>query len=243
MITKVTITGADDSVHPKELVELQKEFPFAEWGILMSGSTLRIPAQPRFPSVDWLTCLFHVNQSSKSLGTPLNLSAHLCGSYVKDLLKGDASFFTNHIDVVGMFKRVQINTHGVPHKFDKDAFVKVLRVLPFEFIFQIDNANEDLVMCAADAKNIKYSGLYDLSHGAGILPEAWPKPSETFKCGYAGGLGPDNLDEQIGLIGGLTIGREIWIDMETKVRSDNDYEFDLDKVRKCLEISAKYVGK
>ena len=35
----------------------------------------------------------------------------------------------------------------------------------------------------------------------------------------------------------------IWIDMETKVRSDDDRQFDLEKVRRCLEIAAPFVVK
>lgn len=34
----------------------------------------------------------------------------------------------------------------------------------------------------------------------------------------------------------------IWIDMETRVRSNNDATFDLTKVRRCLEIAAPFVA-
>ena len=36
----VTITGADDSIQPSQLLDLQKEFPFVEWGILLSRNLL-----------------------------------------------------------------------------------------------------------------------------------------------------------------------------------------------------------
>jgi hypothetical protein len=97
--------------------------------------------------------------------------------------------------------------------------------------------------------------------GAGILPREWPKPiyldvhpgddgcgvQQHRYHGYAGGLGPDNLAEQIPLILAAAAGNEhtaegrIWIDMETRVRSSDDRTFDLAKVRRCLEIAAPYV--
>ena len=41
----VTMTGADESVDPKALIELSKEFPFVEWGILIgSQSGMRFPS-------------------------------------------------------------------------------------------------------------------------------------------------------------------------------------------------------
>jgi hypothetical protein len=50
-ITKVTVTGADDSVHPHQLVTLAEEFPFVEFGILLSRNSM---GRTRFPSRAWL---------------------------------------------------------------------------------------------------------------------------------------------------------------------------------------------
>ena len=36
ILERVTITGADHDVRPQELVDLWKEFPFVEFGILFS---------------------------------------------------------------------------------------------------------------------------------------------------------------------------------------------------------------
>ena len=35
-LTKVTLTGADDFTDPKRLIEISREYPFVEWGILFS---------------------------------------------------------------------------------------------------------------------------------------------------------------------------------------------------------------
>ena len=88
-------------------------------------------------------------------------------------------------------------------------------------------------------KNI--SALFDLSHGTGVLPDQWPATLNFVKCGYAGGLSPENLELQIKAIERIVGDTPIWIDMETHVRSNMDAQFDLSKVRTCLEISSRVV--
>jgi hypothetical protein len=60
-------------------------------------------------------------------------------------------------------------------------------------------------------------------------------------CGFAGGLGLDNLEDQLERLATVAGDRAIWIDMESKIRSEAD-EFDRDKVRRCLEIARRYVS-
>ncbi len=57
-------------------------------------------------------------------------------------------------------------------------------------------------------------------------------------CGYAGGLGPDNLEEQLELISAAAGDCSFWVDMEGKLRTLDETEcdwFDLGKARRCLE--------
>lgn len=35
-INKVTVTGADDSIDPGDLISIQQEYPFVEFAILLS---------------------------------------------------------------------------------------------------------------------------------------------------------------------------------------------------------------
>lgn len=232
MITKVTITGADQSIHPQALADLSGDFPFVEWGILVSRKQ---SSGPRFPSAGWILELAAVKNefNLNHPGLPMQLSMHLCGAYVREFLKGDFHFWDNL--PAHLFERVQLNTHGEPHTWSP------FRVAHFiashsrhEFIFQYDNVNHVVTAYELD----KVSALYDLSHGAGILPEFWPLPLKNCKYGYAGGLGPHNLKEQMEEINQVSGNEEVWIDMETQVRSGSSLEkFDLDKVHRCLEIA------
>jgi hypothetical protein len=243
MITTVTITGADDSIAPEELIRLAGDFPFVEWGILISRKQI---GTSRFPSYKWLQELMHLYNR---VGRVLPISMHLCGGYVRDFFNGEFTFLNDLPILWPMFRRVQLNSHGEPHTWSADPVAQFIRAHPDkQFIFQYDNVNTDLleVLCQPTYNLKNVAALYDLSHGAGILPEEWPKPLAFCPVGYAGGLGPDNLATQIPLIENLVGDTPIWIDMETKVRSFTNHMpsqevFDLNKVRACLETAKPFV--
>jgi hypothetical protein len=235
----VTITGADNSIDPAELVKLSIEFPFVEWAILYSQKR---NGTFRFPTMQWFTDL------SKAIAyNDVNLSLHLCGYYVRNFLKGGDDFAASlPIEIFRLFKRIQINTHGEPHEWNMPDLIANIRPLKSkEFIFQIDGdgKNEAMAkMLVLEHKLPNVSFLLDCSHGAGILPNYWPMPPvSNASTGFAGGLGPDNLAEQIVPIQKAAdndhFKADWWIDMETKVRSFNDQQFDLSKCRIVLETA------
>ena len=257
MIDRVTITGADDSVRPEDLIELTREFPFVEWGILASASSTGRAA--RYPSWEWMIKL----QAITTTKCPMQLSLHLCGRWVRNLIQGyrdqqltDATFF--------QFQRVQLNFHAERTKCVPSAFAKCLRSIHGkDFIFQLDGENGNKHLDSANEYEVpRCFGLFDVSGGAGILPAEWPTPiyldvhpgehgmgeEQWAYHGYAGGLGPENLEAEIPRILKAAAGNEctaegrIWIDMETRVRSEDDRQFDLAKVRRCLEIASRFVA-
>lgn len=230
MINKVTITGADDSVTPSELVRLSNQYPFVEWGILVSRKNF---GRNRFPSFDWLQQLIIL----KIKYPEIKLSCHLCGQWVRDILMGDIAELSSVIPFF-IFDRVQINTHGERHDYTPEAFSILSKIRDKEFIFQYDEANDELLEMAKLSK-LNYSALFDLSHGVGKLPSQWGDLLPDTKCGYAGGLGHENLADEIPKIEQKAGDAVIWIDMETKVRSHFDEQFDVGKVESCLKISRK----
>lgn len=251
-LDRVTVTGADDSISPNDLVSLTQEFPFVEWGILVSHSQGTIgQGSPRFPSARWITDI----QSLAETTGIFNLSLHLCGRWVRDLLaKGEINWPDS---LLHCFQRVQLNFHADKTPCEPKSFASALKKIGKQFIFQIDGAKGNEHLDAAHSEEVPACyGLFDISGGAGILPQEWPAPIyldvspgahgegvESYAYhGYAGGLGPENLDDQIPLIAKACAGARIWIDMETRVRSRDDLKFDLSKVRHCLEIAAPFVG-
>lgn len=224
-IKTVTITGADDSISPKDLIPLQRSYPFVEWGILVSYMSPRY----RFPTETWIRALRGI--------TDLNLSCHVCGRWVRDLCR-EGVIATELMEILPMFKRVQLNFHAILHTIDTEKFISALRQMSGkQIIFQLDNVNNDILKTAQEA-DINAVPLFDTSGGAGILPEKWPDPVSY--CGYAGGLSPENVTDQLRRIHEVAGNSDVWIDVETKVRSENDAKFDLHKVRMFLAYVDRY---
>lgn len=227
-INKVTMTGADDSISPNDLFEISNKYPFVEWGILVSRNS---QGKSRFPSLDWMNKLSELNKGK------LLLSCHVCGTYVKEVLMGSDRFTSELGNIWNDFQRVQINTHGLKHQFERSA-ITALKKFNKEIIFQFDGANRP-ILDHAISEGVNCSTLFDMSHGAGVLPKEWLVPVDGVRCGYAGGLSPENVVQQIKLIESKVGDYELWIDMETQIRSDFDRQFDLEKVISVLESCVK----
>lgn len=243
-LDRVTITGADNSIPAHDLVQLSMEYPFVEWGILVSKSN---EGAPRFPSGDWISHLL-----SKCEGEQVKLSLHVCGRWVRSLLVGNNEippFMLSH-----QFQRVQLNFHAERVGCEpRRLHAALLALKPRQFIFQIDgaygNAHLEALYGENETSYVDAVPLFDISGGAGVLPGDWPKPQymetpeQHVYHGYAGGLSPDNLADQLPRIGEAAGDCRIWIDVETHVRSPNDVVFDLHKVERFLQIAKPFVGR
>lgn len=196
-------------------------------GILYSKNQ---QGNPRFPTTDFMKSLA---KGIEETGDKPRLSAHLCGRYVRDIVeRGDNSWVVAHEEFWPLFERIQLNFHGQWHKISKEF----LELLPtFEgkqVIFQVDGVND---MAWAQCQNLCDAvPFFDASHGAGVKPTEWPKPFSGVYNGYSGGLGPHGLGQDIKDIAAVVGDAPFWIDMETRVRSDSDMQFDLKKVEDCL---------
>ena len=233
ILDRVTVTGADQWTDIPSMVELSREFPFIEWGILFSAKHQGV--SPRYPAEKWLQELRHTVQK-----TPLRLSAHLCGRWVRDIvIDGRLTFKEQRRDLWPLFQRMQLNFHAEPHKRHAEFGKRLEEASEKEIIFQLDGPNNTLWPHAQGIIGSRAVPLFDRSGGAGELPDRWPKAFELVYCGYAGGLGPDNLTSQLGLIEAASGKERIWIDMETRVRTDE--KFDLAKVRRAVEQTVAWV--
>lgn len=231
IIDRVTVTGADNSNKIEDLVAIQEKYPFVEWGILMSTHA---EGHPRFPTAGWIKKLIEYKDK-------LNLSGHLCGKWVRDICAGENTFYKNREHLKNVFKRIQLNFHAYQHRIkDEEKFLDVLESFEgAQIIFQFDNVNNDIINFAR-INGIDAVPLFDTSGGAGVLPGEWPEALRMYS-GYAGGLSPENLMEQMQRIVEKCGDGPIWIDAETHLRSSDDNVFDLDKVQRFLEIAKPWV--
>lgn len=127
MISTVSIEGIDDSVDPKDLVDISQEYPFVEWGINLCPNVR--PAQ-QFPSEAWLKeLLFYTDK--------LRLRGILHGRWHHDILKGKISIKTECKDIWNSIQRVQVDVRK-GHKNIIDA----LQLIPNkEIILYTNNYN------------------------------------------------------------------------------------------------------
>lgn len=227
------MTGADNSIEPVELVYLSKQYPFVEWGILLSESKM---GADRFPTLPWLRRLAEVQREHN-----LNLSAHICQQWCRDVFnENKMTVATALADIWPIFQRVQLNFS--PYEVGTAFVDKVLTQYPEkQFIFQVGKKNRDSLFAYSVNSGANIACLFDRSGGKGVVPASWPKVREDVLCGYAGGLGPETIAEEIEKISEVVGEKEIWIDMESRIRNKDlatgkDF-FDLVKVERCLEIA------
>ncbi len=251
MLHTVTITGLDVWTNRNALVDLQREFPFVEWGILLSAS--RMGQDNRYPPSNWIE---DTGQFFASVPVPprLRLSGHLCGAWARDIAAGGNRFVTEYPKWPSFFRRLQLNvghilsdiSSSTEYGNDGEHFYDGVRLLAAahptassRIIIQV-NPNQGWryrLQPLLDEVDI----LFDCSGGRGIVAEHWPNPVAgtdarlLTNCGYAGGLTPDNLPDQLALIMKASLGQPIWIDVESGVRTDN--YLDLDKVRQFLTVA------
>ena len=219
-----TLTGVDGYTSLEELSILSSEFPFVEFGFLYSPSRQGMPG--RYPS------LVTLQQMLEKLPDHIHVALHACGQGVSDLLVGESVARELGEMVKLRSGRVQLNfnySRGQINIGELNAFIERFEA---PVIIQHNHNNAECVTALTAANR---SVLFDGSGGRGKSPDRWPRPLSGAYCGYAGGLGPDNLRQQIPKIQDVAGGLPYWIDMESSLRNEKDW-FDAAKARQCLEI-------
>ena len=250
-LERVTITGADDSVDPQALLDLSNTYPFVEWGILLSKDKSGVE---RYPSQKWRDELFRLWNQNQNL----HLSGHICGKWVRDIIEG--KWCLNEITGQEMFSRFQLNFspyicdafkwstpdldgesfYPVAEMGNIDRFLKGFddpNLYFRQFIFQTNSFTpvHEHLMARTLADEIDAVWMFDVSGGRGVLPEEWIKPKNGSYAGFAGGLNPDNVCDQLKKINKINGKNPYWIDVESGVRTDD--KFDLGKVTQFLYLT------
>lgn len=217
MLTRVTITGADDQVDPRELVAFSTRYPFVEWGVLFSTSRA---GQSRYPTEDWVWSL------ARAVGRrPVHLAAHLCGACARDTLNGVRSRID---DLPLTFDRIQLNGYEEL----TDAFCGMVSSPTDEagpeYILQA-RTPEGLATATRDRRRLRRGSiLVDPSGGRGLDARPMWADVETGDgwIGFAGGITPSNV---VGAVASLTRRKSgpFWIDMESGVRRDDRFDLAL----------------
>jgi len=201
--------------------------------------------EPRYATKEWIQELSSVAASSS-----MTLAAHLCGIRVNEVLDGDDSFVAT-LYPLG-FRRVQINATTVNGADTSNLAGSVPKLVDLmaqydnlEFIIQKNGETQPLwegILGLEGGVPSNVTMLVDESKGAGVLAASWPKPPDGCNIGYAGGIGPDNIETVLKDIMIAGEGREVWIDMESSLRTIDTKGkdiFDLNKCFRCIDAVCK----
>ncbi|MBQ4093997.1 MAG: hypothetical protein IJC61_03035 [Oscillospiraceae bacterium] len=242
MLKTVTFTGIDIHTDPAELAAIQRDYPFAEFGMLIAHDWRELPEwnEPlshRFPDPAIL---------EKFEGLGLNLSLHVCRA------------LSQAVVVSGEWDDIRALLRGRLHLFRRAQLNNVydLRVSPEHWKLCVPEELEQIILQQRSCSKV---GLLsdaiaarvgcntgsivteiDASAGTGVYDAAMGTLRLPY-VGYAGGLCPENVVEFVQKLEADENVSDYWIDMETRVRENNWFSARL--IREVCEKVAPFVGK
>ena len=219
MIDTCTLTGLDDRTDLGRVEALCAEYPFLEFGILLS----RTPGDkdPRYPSWDALVSMV------ERLAGKAHLALHVCGRAVGEFVEGAddidglVSIGINRVQLNFMLRR---SPFGIA---DLDAAIARSTVS----VITQHTVTNDVLAYALKAAN--HHVLFDTSGGRGVEIAECRPPFTGKYTGYAGGMGPENVKEMASRVAAVSGGTPVWIDMESRLRTDGYLDMD-----RCAAVAA-----
>ena len=217
----ISLIGIDKNTDLDELERLQKKYPLAEFGVILSKNWAENGNRYYNPSELYLL---------RNRG--LNLSAHLCGSIARSAIRNDFSpakeLCNNNFDI---FSRAQLNIA----KSDENPQILEIDIPPSlkEVIIQQESKEKSQLFFSLENldKRKDISILIDGSGGLGIDTQI--SVLNYRKVGYAGGFNPENVERKTSFLLDNPNVLDFWIDMESGIRTDN--WFDIEKAKDILE--------
>lgn len=141
-------------------------------------------------------------------------------------------------------KRIQLNMNeATAQNINPAELAKIVQCYfpRREFIFQYNDVTKDAVRKMHET-GVQFSLLFDASGGYGKSPESWEKPVyKTHKMGYAGGISPDNVIDNLRKINLLLpADYKTWIDAEGRLKSNTLFD---EKFKFDTELAKLYVKR
>lgn len=167
----------------------------------------------RYPRWDWIV---------EAASAVPKAALHVCGRAAKTRLLMD------EIDL-SVFSRVQLNGEALSLEIERLCGANPEKVI----ITQHHLYNAHLLSVKAPNHVV----LVDGSGGRGRSPETWRAPKTSKAVGFAGGLGPDNLEAEIQR---MPLSTGWWVDMENKLRVDD--LFSIERAQECVEAFKRAVS-
>lgn len=207
----ITLTGIDAQTN---MLKLPKG---VEIGILFSANPKERPRYPERNIILGMQSILAYHGFRRAL--------HVCGSAARRMLLEGTMFDILNVERIQVNGRVSVEElSAICRKYTK-----------WEIITQHTRENSVLL----DERWPNHSVLVDASGGRGISPREWERPITDKRVGYAGGLGPDNIVEEVEKIRSVA-SENFWIDMENKLRDENDL-FSVEKANAVASLCKEWL--
>lgn len=238
----ITCSDIREDVPVRDAIELLNISPKVELGIQAHPSAMS-RGMPRF---EWFTELIRKSREANALcNIALHVNYDWCSKICNNPNWGFPSELSQYIGRVPygksepLIRRWQFNIGDSTHGFDAEklaSFTK-LRSPLHEFIFPYNDKTRNYVSDLSEFKRSRFSLFYDSSYGIGKLPEKWSAPVyKNRPMGYAGGLGPDNVADNLEKIAAVCPQNyTTWIDAEGQLMKPGTRQFDIERAARYVQ--------
>lgn len=231
-VKTITCSGANENTSIDGLLSLLSEFPMAEAGIQISAEKCSV-GTPRY---SWIIKLA---SAAQKLSKPVQLALHINKEWVEDFCSGiiapELSEFMalSYSDGSKIFRRLQLNFKiGREKEPDIDMLAAMVNGLPeHRFVFSY-NPNNAAIIRELYRRGVMFDNLFDSSFGEGVIPIC--REGIVFEDrlqGYAGGLGPENIKNELDKINDVNLlSSVVYVDAEGHLKGA-DGSMSLEKAR------------
>lgn len=238
----ITCSDPRETVAVEAVLRLSQTAPIVEIAVQAHPSKM----SDGMPRNQWFNRLL---KESLYMPKAPNLAVHVnmewCDNFCQGILAPEIKNWLSltRTDGTPVIRRWQINVYGSKTKiFNPEEIAKLLKSFSDnEFIFQYGPSECYNIKCLNETGS-KFSLLYDVSCGTGKTNKNWAAPLYTnHPQGYAGGLSPENVTENLDKIKLVTKDRtDVWIDAESKLKNPETKKFDINRAKQYISAALKW---
>ncbi len=232
-LSKITVSGANEFTDAQNLLSLCEKYPFSEIGIQVSGDKAYF-GSARYWWI-WALCSLASRQAQIALHLNKDWAEKFCDGKIPSEVQ-------NLLHNFPIIKTIQLNFKiGREKTPDLDTLLDTMkRCYSRHFILSYNESNKDFIHQLYQT-GFKFDCLFDDSFGEGIAPAKRLAPIfPDIYQGYAGGLSPDNIVEELNKIRQvIPSDGEFFIDAEGKLKGE-DGHLSLEKCKQFLERATEW---
>ena len=232
----ITCSDPRENLSPISVVDLLRSSPLAELGVQAHPSAM-MHGKPRYV---WLQKVCEIAKDSRM---PVNIALHVnykwCDEICRGVVPQEIKTFLKHKNSYTfqpVVSRIQLNIGDYTHDFDAEKLARVIKGWKkFEVILPYNKYTQPQIE-ELKKTGAQFSLLFDGSYGAGVAPKDWQAPVYSdIAFGYAGGLSPFNVRENLDKIAALVpADYDTWIDAEGRLRDITTGAMDIGLAREYL---------